>query len=78
MTPLLPFLTDTDENFAQLMDWRLDAGVRGIICFNIGMTLREGDHEYYYQALDRHFPGLSERYRETYGNAYEVVSENSG
>ena len=78
MTPLLPFLTDTDENFAQLMDWCLDAGVRGIICFNIGMTLREGDREYYYQALDSHFHGLSDRYRAAYENAYEVVSDNSG
>ena len=77
MTPLLPFLTDTDENFEQLMDWCLDAGVRGIICFGIGMTLRDGNREYYYRALDRHFPGLSERYRETFGNAYEAVSENS-
>lgn len=55
----------------------LDACVRGIICFNIGMTLREGDREYYYQALDRHFPGLSGRYRAVYGNACEVVSKNS-
>lgn len=77
MTPLLPFLTDTDENFERLMDWCLDAGVRGIICFNVGMTLREGNREYYYQTLDRHFPGLSDRYRATYGNAYEVVSEHS-
>ena len=78
MTPLLPFLTDTDENFSQLMDWCLDAGVRGIVCFGVGMTLREGSREYYYRALDRHFPGLSERYRRTYGNAYEAASENSG
>lgn len=77
MTPLLPFLTDTDGNFERLMDWCLDAGVRGIICFNVGMTLREGNREYYYQTLDRHFPGLSDRYRATYGNAYEVVSEHS-
>ena len=77
MTPLLPFLTDTDGNFERLMDWCLDAGVCGIICFNVGMTLREGNREYYYQTLDRHFPGLSDRYRATYGNAYEVVSEHS-
>ena len=77
MTPLLPFLTDTDENLTLLMDWCLDAGVRGIICFGVGMTLRRGSREYYYQALDRHFPGLSARYRAVYGNAYELVSENS-
>ena len=77
MTPLLPFLTDTEENFDHLMEYCLDAGVRGIICFGIGMTLRDGSREYYYRALDRHFPGLSGRYREKYGNAYEIASDHS-
>ena len=48
-----------------------------IVCFNIGMTLREGDREYYYQALDKHFPGLSKQYMMKYGNAYDVASDNS-
>jgi hypothetical protein len=50
------------------------AGVEGGGCFGGGVTLREGDREYYYRALDRHFPGLSEQYRKSYGNAYEVNS----
>ena len=62
MTPLLPFLTDTEENFETLLEYCFDAGVKGVICFNVGMTLRSGDREYYYKALDRHFPGLSLRY----------------
>ena len=77
MTPLLPFLTDTRENVEGLLDACFDAGVRGIVCFNIGMTLREGDREYYYRSLDRHFPGLSAQYRRKYGNRYEVVSNHS-
>ena len=51
-------------------------GVKGIICFDMGVTLREGDREYFYDALDRHFPGLKERYIRTYGNAYNVPSPN--
>ena len=51
--------------------------VKGMICFDMGLTLREGDREYYYAALDRSFPGLKERYIRTYGNAYEVPSPNS-
>ena len=42
----------------------------------MGLTLREGDREYYYAALDKYFPGLKERYIKTYGNAYEVPSPN--
>ena len=76
MSPLLPFLTDTEENFDRLMAYCLDADVRGIVFFGVGMTLRDGNREYYYQALDRHFPGLRARYQETYGNAYEITSAN--
>ena len=76
LSPFLPFLTDTEENFDQLMDWCLDAGVRGIVCFGIGMTLREGNREYYYQVLDRYFPGVRARYQKTYGDAYELSSPN--
>ena len=77
MTPLLPFLTDTKENVNTLLDYCFDAGVKGIVCFNIGMTLREGDREYYYAQLDKFFPGLSNTYRRKYGNSYNVESDNS-
>ncbi len=77
MTPLLPWLTDTRENVEQILAWCFDAGVRGIICFNAGLTLRSGNREYYYRNLDRMFPGLSEKYRKVYGNSYEVNSAHS-
>ena len=77
MTPILPFLTDTEENIRRILDYCFDADVKGIICYGAGVTLREGDREYYYRALDRHFPGLSDEYRRRYGNAYEVNSPRS-
>ena len=40
----------------------------------LGMTLREGNREYFYEQLDRHFPGLKERYIRAYGNGYEILS----
>ena len=77
MTPILPFLTDTEENIRRILDYCFDADVKGIVCYGAGVTLREGDREYYYRALDRHFPGLSDEYRRRYGNAYEVNSPHS-
>ena len=77
LTPMLPFLTDTEENVRTMFEYCIDSGVKGIICFNIGMTLRSGNREYYYRELDRHFPGLSCEYQKTYGNAYEVNSPNN-
>ena len=77
MTPILPFLNDTRENIEGILDYCVRAKVKGIICFGMGLTLREGDREYYYAALDRHFPGLKERYIQRYGNAYELPSDHS-
>ncbi len=76
MTPLLPFINDTEENLRGLLDYCLDAGVRGILTFGFGLTLRDGDREYFYAALDRHFPGLKQKYHTTYGYAYEIPSPN--
>lgn len=74
--PILPFINDTKENLDGLLDYCIQAEVKGIICFGIGMTLRSGNREYFYQKLDEHFPGLKQKYQATYGYAYEVGSPN--
>ena len=76
LTPILPFINDTEENIRGILDYCIRANVKGIICFGMGVTLREGDREYFYQALNKHFPGLKGKYISTYGNAYEVPSPN--
>jgi DNA repair photolyase len=78
ITPILPFINDTEENVRQILEACAETGVRGIIDFGMGLTLREGDREYYYDALDKHFPGLKQKYIDMYGNAYEIPSPNSG
>lgn len=75
LSPILPMLNDTPENINGILDYCEAAGVKGIICFGMGLTLRDGDREYFYQALDRHFPGLKELYIRKYGNAYELASD---
>lgn len=77
LSPILPFINDTEENIRGILNYCIQAKVHGIICFGMGMTLREGDREYYYAALDKHFPGLKEKYRKRYGNAYEIPSERN-
>ena len=74
LTPILPFLNDTPENVTAILQECVRVGVKGVIDFGTGMILREGDREYYYAALDRHFPGMKERYIRMYGNAYELPS----
>ena len=77
LTPILPFINDTEDNITAILNECARVGVKGIINFGIGLTLREGDREYYYAALDRHFPGMKEQYIKQYGNAYELPSPNA-
>ena len=77
LTPILPFINDTEENITHILNECVRVGVRDVIDFGMGLTLREGDREYFYAALDRHFPGMKERYIRQYGNAYELPSPNA-
>lgn len=76
MTPILPYINDTVENVAQIVHACGKRGVYGILDFGLGLTLRDGDRQYYYANLDRHFPGIKEKYIRRYGTAYELPSEN--
>lgn len=74
LSPILPFINDTQENVRGIIDACAEAKVYGILCFGMGLTLREGNREYFYHQLDRHFPGLKEKYMETFGLQYAVTS----
>ena len=75
--PILPFINDTEENLRGILDYCIKANVYGIICFGMGLTLREGNREYYYSKLDQHFPGLKQKYQNKYGYSYKVMSDNN-
>ncbi|MGB7595614.1 MAG: radical SAM protein [Erysipelotrichaceae bacterium] len=77
LDPLLPFINDTEENLRGILNYCHEAGVYGIIFFGIGLTLREGNREYFYAKLDEHFPGLKEKYQKKYGDAYQVMSDHN-
>ncbi len=74
LCPILPFINDTEENIRSIVEACADAGVKGIINFGMGVTLRSGDREYFYAQLEKHFPDMKQRYIRTFGNAYEVPS----
>ena len=74
LCPILPYLNDTEDNIKRLLEMCVEAKVRGILCFGMGLTLREGNREYFYEQLDRHFPMLKQCYIRNYGNQYVVNS----
>lgn len=77
LTPILPFINDTEENIEGILNYCIEAKVYGIISFGMGVTLREGDREYFYAALDKHFPGMKEKYHRRYGFSYELASDKN-
>ena len=75
LNPMLPWLTDTPENITDVLTRTAEAGGRFAVC-HFGVTLREGDREYFYHALDTNplFTGIKQRYCDTFGLQYMCVS----
>jgi len=77
LSPILPFINDTEENIRGILNYCIEAKVHGIICFGMGLTLREGNREFFYKKLDKYFPGIKARYIERYNYAYQLPSPNN-
>lgn len=74
LCPVLPFINDTEENIRAILAYCARAKVRGVVCFGMGLTLREGSRAYFYSQLDRLFPGMKEQYIQAYGARYQLSS----
>ena len=72
MTPVLPFITDKEDDIRLLVRNAADHGTHFIYTF-MSMTLRDRQRDYYFRKLDESFPGLKEKYRRCYGNRYDCV-----
>ncbi|MBV7389653.1 SPL family radical SAM protein [Enterococcus alishanensis] len=68
--PILPFINDSMENLVALLAACIEVNVKGIVCFGFGVTMRSGNREYFYQMLDRLFPGMKDKYRGAFGEQY--------
>lgn len=77
LTPFLPFINGTFENASLLLKSCMEANVKGIILFGAGLTLRDGDRQYFYKQLDKNFPGLKQKYIQTFHNNYELPCPDS-
>ena len=77
LTPILPFINDTAENIEGILRYCIEAKVIGVICFGMGLTLRDGNREYFYKNLDKFFPCLKEKYIRRYGNGYSLMSAHN-
>jgi DNA repair photolyase len=76
LCPFLPFINDTFDNITNLVDACIKVGVKGIIFFGVGLTLRQGNREYFYECLEKDFPGIKEKYIKQFGTSYQINSPN--
>ena len=75
LMPVLPFLEDSKENVLAVVERAAQAGAR-FIYPAFGVTMRQGQREYFLDGLERAFPGrgLRERYLRQYGDRYQCAS----
>jgi len=77
LMPVLPFIEDSQENIRQIVTIAAENGARYILPA-FGMTLRDRQRAYYYDKLDRLFPGLRPRYEKAFGERYSASAQNAG
>lgn len=75
MNPVLPFITDKEEDIKELVRLASKAGAKFIHTY-MGMTLRDNQRNYYYEKLDKYFIGLKEKYIKTYKDNYNCMVPN--
>ena len=75
MNPVLPFITDKEEDIKKLVKLAHDNGAKFISTY-MGMTLRENQRDYYYEQLDKYFKGIKDKYIKYYGDKYNCPVSN--
>ena len=75
MNPVLPFITDKEEDIKKLVRIAYEYGSKFIHTY-MGMTLRENQRAYYFEKLDENFPGLKYKYIKNYGDKYNCLVPN--
>ena len=75
MMPILPFIEDTPENILNVVESAAAHGAEYIIPA-FGVSVREGQREFFYKQLDLHFPGVRQKYEQTFGWQYQCPAQN--
>jgi len=73
MMPILPFINDNEDNIIKIARHAKQAGAQ-FVYPAMGMTLRAGNREYFYEKLDASLPGVKEKYIRSFGTRYRCTS----
>lgn len=77
LSPILPYINDTEDNINSILDYCVDTNVRGVLNLDMGLSLRKGNREYFYKKLDENFPGLKKKYVEEFQDRNFIYSKNN-
>ena len=76
LSPILPYINDTEQNINFILDWCIDTNVKGVLNLDMGLSMRQGNREYFYKKLDENFPGLKEKYVEEFKDQEFIYGRN--
>jgi DNA repair photolyase len=76
MMPILPFIEDNEENISEIVRQTHAHGGTFILPW-FGMSLRDRQRAYFYEQLDRLFPGLRAQYERAFGEQYGCRARNA-
>ena len=76
LSPILPYINDTEQNINSILDWCIDTNVKGVLNLDMGLSMRQGNREYFYKKLDENFPGLKEKYVEEFKDQEFIYGRN--
>ena len=76
LSPILPYINDTEDNVNSILDCCIDENVKGVLNLDMGFSLRKGNREFFYGKLDENFPGLKDRYVEEFADSEFVHGKN--
>lgn len=76
MMPIVPFVNDTVENVEAIVRKAKEARA-SFVYPSFGMTLRDKQRDYFYEQIEKTFPGLKNVYMDTFGERYSCQSPHA-
>lgn len=79
LMPILPFINDSEENIKNIIKKAYESNAKFVFSYGLGVTLRQNQRQYYFDQLNKLFPGnnLPQRYINAYKESYINPASNN-
>ncbi|MCL2461501.1 MAG: hypothetical protein FWF44_02455 [Defluviitaleaceae bacterium] len=76
LDPVLPYITDTEENIRGIVKKSKEAGAKYIYA-SMSVTMEGIQREHFFSQIEPRFPGTADSYRKKFGNCYRCKSPSA-